>query len=81
MSGRIPTVLGEILLFLPHVVYRYCNRQFSLAVKPVRCTVDISKLLKTTMLSNCRKFSVFTGGTRSLALRCEAGPTLTAWNI
>ena len=30
---------------------------------------------------HCRKFSVFTGGTRSLTPRCEAGPTLTAWNI
>ena len=51
---------------------------FSLAVKPGRCTVDTSKLLKPTMLSHCRKFSVFTGGTRSLTPRCETG---TAWNI
>ena len=54
---------------------------FSLAVKPGRCTVDTSKLLKPITLSHCRKFSVFTGGTRSLTPRCDAGPTLTAWNI
>jgi len=54
---------------------------FSLAVKPGRCTVDTSKLLKPITPSHSRKFSVFTGGTRSLTPRCDAGPTLTAWNI
>ena len=35
---------------------------FSLAVKPGRCTVDTSKLLKPITLSHCRKLLLFTGG-------------------